>query len=246
MAKTRIEWTDRAWNPTTGCTKVSAGCKHCYAEVMAQRLKAMGSPHYKNGFEVEVHPDALGLPLHWKKPQRIFVNSMSDLFHKDIALEFICKVFAVMGQAKQHIFQILTKRHERLAEISPRLTWWSNIHMLVSVEDQENADKRIPHLLQCGAAVRGVSLEPLLGPVQLAHYMPAPVGHIERYRMPNWVIVGGESGPGARPFDPDWARDVLKQCRAAGVPFFMKQINKRIPIPDDLMVREFPKAGGAA
>lgn len=206
-----IEWTGSTWNPLTGCTKISPGCKHCYAERMALRLQAMGQPHYVNGFQLSLHEDALELPLRWKKPQTIFVNSMSDLFHKDVATSFIRRIFEVMTRAHWHRFQVLTKRSDRLMELSPQLPWTANIWMGVSVENQEYAF-RIDHLACTGAAVKFLSLEPLLGPLSRLNL-----------RSIDWVIVGGESGPGARPVDSDWVIDIRDQCRKAEVPFFFKQ-----------------------
>jgi protein gp37 len=191
-----IEWTEATWNPLTGCTKISPGCKHCYAERMALRLQAMGQPNYANGFNLTLHEDALELPLRWKKPQKIFVNSMSDLFHKDVPDEFILRTFDVMRRAAWHRFQVLTKRSDRLLELSPRLPWADNIWMGVSVEDQDYTF-RIDHLRRTDAQIKFLSLEPLLGPLR-------------RLRLTgiDWVIVGGESGPGARPMDPSWVSDI--------------------------------------
>jgi protein gp37 len=206
-----IEWTSSTWNPLTGCTKISPGCKHCYAERMSQRLQAMGQPNYVNGFKLTLHENALELPLQWKKPQMIFVNSMSDLFHRDVPFIFIERVFDVMRRASWHQFQILTKRSERLLDLSPKLEWAPNIWMGVSVE-LDNYYFRIDHLRQTGAIVKFLSLEPLLGPIPILN-----LGNI------NWVIVGGESGPRARPIDRDWVIDIRNQCRKANVPFFFKQ-----------------------
>lgn len=211
MAQSQIEWTESTWNPVTGCMKISPGCKHCYAERMAFRLQAMGQPNYANGFEVTLHDHMLTRPLEWKKSQTIFVNSMSDLFHKDVPLEFIQKVFAVMQQAHWHQFQVLTKRSERLLELSSQLEWLPNIWMGVSVES-EKYTFRIDHLRQTGAMVKFLSLEPLLGP--LSDLDLAGI---------NWVIVGGESGPGARPLKREWVTDIRDQCQQAKVPFFFKQ-----------------------
>ena len=210
-AHSQIEWTESTWNPVTGCTKISPGCAHCYAERMTYRLKAMGQPNYRNGFQVTVHEHALDLPLGWKKPQTIFVNSMSDLFHEEVPLDFICRVFDVMQRADRHLFQVLTKRSERLAELAPLLTWPDNVWMGVTVE---NADyvRRIDDLRRVPAAVRFLSLEPLLGPLPDLN-----LGSID------WVIVGGESGPGARPMAATWASDLRDQCRQSRVPFFFKQ-----------------------
>ena len=209
--KSSIEWTEATWNPTTGCTKISLGCKHCYAERMALRLQAMGNPKYANGFRLTLHEDALDIPLHWKKPRKIFVNSMSDLFHEDIPLDFIRRVFQTMQQADWHIFQILTKRAERLAELAPRLPWLPHIWIGVTVEERRYT-WRIDLLRTVPAAVRFLSLEPLLGPL--------PGLNLEGI---HWVIVGGESGPRARPMRPEWVVDIRDQCLAAGVPFFFKQ-----------------------
>lgn len=209
--KSSIEWTESTWNPVTGCTKISPGCKHCYAERMAKRLKAMGQPNYVNGFELTLHKDALELPLRWKKPQTIFVNSMSDLFHEDVPDTFILSAFDVMRRASWHRFQVLTKRSERITEIGPRLPWANNIWMGVSVENADAAF-RIDYLRRTEAHIKFLSLEPLLGP--LPHLDLAGI---------NWVIVGGESGPGARPMDEGWVIDLRRQCQRAGVSFFFKQ-----------------------
>ena len=211
MAQSQIEWTESTWNPVTGCTKISPGCKHCYAERMAWRLQAMGQPNYANGFEVTLHEHMLTRPLEWKKPQTIFVNSMSDLFHKDVPLNFIQKVFAVMQQAHWHQFQVLTKRSERLLELSQQLEWMPNIWMGVSVES-EKYTFRIDHLRQTGAMVKFLSLEPLLGPLPGLDLTGV-----------DWVIVGGESGPGARPLKREWVTDIRDQCQRVKVPFFFKQ-----------------------
>jgi len=206
-----IEWTESTWNPLTGCTKISPGCKHCYAERMALRLKAMGQPNYANGFDLTLHENALELPLKWKKPQAIFVNSMSDLFHKDVPMDFILKTFDVMRRADWHNFQVLTKRSERLLELSPILPWKPHIWMGVSVEALKYTP-RIDHLRQTGAMVKFLSLEPLLG--SLPGLNLQDIG---------WVIVGGESGPGARPMDSAWVTEIRDQCLDARVPFFFKQ-----------------------
>ena len=206
-----IEWTDATWNPITGCAKVSPGCKHCYAERMALRLQAMGQRNYRNGFRLTLQPDMLELPLTWKKPQTIFVNSMSDLFHADVPVEYIQRVFGVMRRAGWHRFQVLTKRSERLAELDSRLEWARNIWMGVSVESAAYRS-RIDDLRTTHAAIRFLSLEPLLGPLE----------NLDLHGI-DWVIVGGESGPGARPMNPEWVLDLRDQCRAARVPFFFKQ-----------------------
>lgn len=206
-----IEWTESTWNPVTGCTKISAGCAHCYAERMAKRLCAMGQKRYRNGFKVTLQPDVVDLPLHWKRPRMIFVNSMSDLFHKNVPEGFIADCFAVMQQASQHTFQVLTKRPERAVALAAHLPWPSNIWMGTTVE---NADylHRIRYLIQIPATVRFLSLEPLLGAVP---------------RLPlkgiHWVIVGGESGPCARPIEPAWVVQIRNQCVNRSVPFFFKQ-----------------------
>lgn len=207
----KIEWTQSTWNPVTGCTKISPGCDHCYAERMARRLQAMGQRNYARGFQATTHEDALNLPLRWKKPQSIFVNSMSDLFHEQTPLEFIRRVFAVMEEASWHRFQVLTKRSIRMAKLASLLPWPSNVWMGVTVENTDLAF-RIDDLRTVPAAVRFLSLEPLLSA------MPGL-----DLKGIDWVIVGGESGPGARPMEPAWALDVLRQCRRSGVPFFFKQ-----------------------
>ena len=209
--KSAIEWTEATWNPTTGCTKISLGCKNCYAERLALRLQAMGNPKYANGFQLTLHEDALEIPLRWKKPRKIFVNSMSDLFHEEIPLDFIQRVFQTMQQAHWHIFQILTKRAERMAQLAPQLPWPPNVWMGVTVEEQRYT-RRIDLLRTVPAAVRFLSLEPLLGPLPNLNLNGI-----------HWVIVGGESGPGARPMKPEWVTDIRDQCQAAGVAFFFKQ-----------------------
>lgn len=209
--KSAIEWTDATWNPVTGCTKISPGCKNCYAERLALRLKEMGNPRYRNGFRVTLHPDQLDLPLRWTKPKMIFVNSMSDLFHEAVPEEYIKKAFEVMEKADWHIFQILTKRAERLAKLAPRLPWRPHIWQGVSVENQIYT-KRVLYLQKVPAAVRFLSVEPLLGPIA-----NLPLDGI------HWVIVGGESGPRHRAVKPEWVREIRKHCLAAGVSFFFKQ-----------------------
>jgi protein gp37 len=206
-----IEWTESTWNPVTGCTKVSPGCKHCYAERMAMRLKAMGQPKYANGFKLALHEDTLEQPLGWKTPSMIFVNSMSDLFHKDVPLTFVHEVFDIMRRASWHTFQVLTKRSGRLLELNPEIDWPSNVWMGVSVENRDYAF-RIEHLRQTDAQIKFLSLEPLLGPLPGLNL-----------RGIDWVIVGGESGPGARPMAEEWVVDIRDQCRVARVPFFFKQ-----------------------
>jgi protein gp37 len=206
-----IEWTDATWNPVTGCTKISPGCKHCYAERMAGRLQAMGQANYKNGFKVTLQPQMLDLPLHWKSPKRIFVNSMSDLFHDDVPDDYINQVFQVMNRADWHQYQVLTKRPSRVRKMGKKLKWGPQIWMGVSVETQKYAT-RIEDLRKTGAHVKFLSLEPLLGPL--------PDLNLDAI---DWAIVGGESGPGARPVDPQWVTDIRDQCVSAGVPFFFKQ-----------------------
>jgi len=206
-----IEWTEATWNPITGCSKISPGCKHCYAERLAMRLQAMGVANYRNGFEVTLHEHALRLPLTWKSPQTIFVNSMSDLFHEDVPLSFIRKIFDVMEAAHWHRFQILTKRSERLLAVSPELPWPGNIWMGVTVEHPDYT-YRIDHLRQTDAYIKFLSLEPLL----------APLPRLKLKKI-DWAIVGGESGPGARPMQKEWVLDIQNQCRKADVAFYFKQ-----------------------
>lgn len=247
MSDTAIEWTDKVWNPTTGCDRVSAGCDHCYALTLAKRLKAMGSPKYQNdggprsgpGFAPTMHYQSLDEPLKWRKPRKVFVNSMSDLFHEDISDEFIADVWHVMAKTPQHTYQILTKRHGRMRSWSRK--WhshpeWStplpNVWLGVSVEDQKTANLRIPALINTPAAVRFLSCEPLLGPINLYPHMP-----MEDYREPrdteewaiHWVIAGGESGPDARPVDPEWIRSLRDQCNDVQVAFLFKQWGGRTP-----------------
>ncbi|HWP30623.1 MAG TPA: phage Gp37/Gp68 family protein [Fimbriimonadales bacterium] len=206
-----IEWTEMTWNPVTGCTKVSQGCKHCYAERFAKRLKAMGVKQYENGFKITLHPELLDVPLKWKKPRFIFVNSMSDLFHEKVPFEFIQKVFRTMCECTWHTFQVLTKRSDRLKEIASLLPWPNNVWMGVSVED-ERVLYRVHDLLQTPARVKFLSCEPLIGPLD-----DLPLDGI------HWVIVGGESGPKARPMKKEWVISIYRQCRQANVPFFFKQ-----------------------
>ncbi len=207
----QIEWTDTTWNPVTGCTKISPGCKHCYAERMARRLSAMGQTRYRNGFETTLHHDLLEAPLRWRKPRLVFVNSMSDLFHDAVPLDFIRSVFSTISRAESHIFQILTKRSTRLLEVADALPWPTNLWMGVSVESAAYVS-RVRDLQRVPAAVRFLSVEPLLGPIPRL-----PLAGI------HWVIVGGESGPGARLMDPSWARTIRDRCNAREVPFFFKQ-----------------------
>jgi len=206
-----IEWTESTWNPLTGCTKISPGCKHCYAERMAHRLQAMGQPNYANGFKLSLHEHVLEYPLRWKKPQMVFVNSMSDLFHPEVPLDFIQKAFAIMRQASWHTFQVLTKRSSRLLELDQVIDWPDNVWIGVSVELCDYA-YRIDHVRQTHAQVKFLSLEPLLGPLPELNLHDI-----------DWVIVGGESGPGARPIKESWIIDIRDQCQYAHVPFFFKQ-----------------------
>jgi protein gp37 len=308
VAKTNIDWSELVWNPTTGCTPISPGCKHCYAKAMHARLAAMGQPKYARPFEeVVFHYDTLTLPIRWHEPRRIFVDSMSDLFHDDLTHEQIAAVYGVACICRQHTFQICTKRPGRAAQWHewartyapddggtgparamfdaiccspasfpesydvdgpPLDDEWPppNVHLIASCEDQRRADERIPLLLQCPAAVRGVSLEPLLGPIDLTHIDAEAAGHAD-YCVINavtgrqsdmgrpcpdvpslqWVIVGCESGPGRRPCEIDWIRDIVRQCRSAGTPCFVKQVSlggkvssKPWQWPLELRVRMFP------
>jgi len=213
-----IEWTNSTWNPVTGCTKLSAGCRNCYAERMAKRLKAMGKPQYRNGFKLTLQPDALNLPLEWKAPRLIFVNSMSDLFHENVPLAYIRKVFAVMNQCPQHTFQVLTKRPEIAGEYARQLNWTSSIWLGASIENALVLH-RVQSLQRIDAHVRFLSIEPLLGDI---HKLPLDGIH--------WVIVGGESGPHCRPMQVDWVRNIRDRCIDHHVPFFFKQwggVNKK-------------------
>ena len=313
--KSKIEWTEATWNPVVGCSVVSPGCTNCYAMRMARRLDRPGS-HYEgttrvvNGKPVwtgavkQAPEHTLTAPLRWRKPRRIFVNSMSDLFHDDVPDEWIDRIFAVMALCPQHSFQVLTKRPERMQEYMTSIdnndggrmdglrdalvegmaqkiyhdrtgedpSMWlavglplPNVWLGTSVEDQARANERIPYLSKTPAAVRFLSVEPLLGPVDvsdslhmnyvncelLRHYYTGkfqdpgpsvPPAPREGMKLIDWVIVGGESGPGARPMHPDWARSIRDQCQVAGVPFFMKQMAKKAPIPNDLMIREYPRS----
>lgn len=208
---TKIEWTEHTWNPVTGCTPISEGCRNCYAARMAKRLQAMGVKRYANGFKLTIHPDLIETPLSWKKPRQIFVNSMSDLFHEEVPLDFIKGIFSSMQRAKQHIFQILTKRSQRLFEVGKELPWPNNVWMGVTVESGQYTN-RINHLKDIPAAVRFLSVEPMIGPVD----------NLELAGI-DWLIVGGESGPRARPIEQDWVRSLRNQCVSAEVPFFFKQ-----------------------
>jgi protein gp37 len=214
--RSAIEWTEATWNPVTGCTAVSTGCDHCYAERLALRLQAMGNPRYRNGFEVTLHEDLLELPMRWRAPRTVFVNSMSDLFHPKVPTNFIRRVFATMELAERHTFQVLTKRPKRAVALAPKLPWPTNVWLGVSVEDQDRA-WRVDDLRKVPAAVRFLSCEPLLGPLEL------------NYASIGWVIVGGESGPGARRMDVSWVRQIQDACRTAGIAFFFKQWGGRTP-----------------
>ena len=211
MAASSIEWTELTWNPTTGCDKISAGCKHCYAEIMSRRLQAMGVPKYEDGFAVRWHEDALDIPRSWRKPSVVFVNSMSDLFHDDVPLAFIQRVFRVMNECPQHVFQVLTKRAERLEKIAGKLKWTRNIWIGVSVED-DAVTWRIDHLRKVPAEVRFLSCEPLIGPLNSLSLAGI-----------HWVIVGGESGTSPRPMRPEWVTQIRERCAAEDVAFFFKQ-----------------------
>lgn len=218
MAQSSIEWTEMTWNPVTGCSKISAGCKHCYAEVMSKRLQAMGVEKYENGFKIRLHEDALKIPYGWKKQKIVFVNSMSDLFHRQVPLNFIKKVFKVMNENPQHTFQVLTKRADRLLEIHTELKWTHNIWMGVSIEN-EKVIERLELLRQINARTKFLSCEPLIGPLP-----KLDLTNID------WVIVGGESGHKARPMESDWVVEIMDQCKAAEVAFFFKQwggVNKK-------------------
>jgi protein gp37 len=260
-----IEWTDATWNPITGCTEVSPGCDHCYAKTFAERWRGTPGHYFEHGFDVQLRPDKLTLPLRWRKPRKVFVNSMSDLFHKDVPDHFIAQVFAVMAATPQHTYQVLTKRHGRMRSLlananrnglqdmigveylsldgpSNVIQWpLPNVWLGVSVEDQQRADLRIPALLDTPAAVRWLSCEPLIGPVNLrAAWAPSKPGphsvddmagmlRWDDHTRIDWVVVGGESGHGVRPMHPEWARSLRDQCVAADVPFLFKQWGGRTP-----------------
>ncbi len=231
--KSSIEWTEMTWNPVTGCSKVSEGCRHCYAERMAHRLRSMGLDRYRNGFKVTVQEDLVDQPSTWKEPRLVFVNSMSDLFHEDVPLRFIQRVFSSMAKNSRHTFQVLTKRSGRLRRLAQQLPWPENVWMGVSVEDQR-VISRVDDLVTVPARTRFVSCEPLIGPLKLP------------LRGVHWVIVGGESGPGARPMKKDWVESLLEQCREADVAFFFKQwggvFKKRTGrLLDGRLYNEFPE-----
>jgi len=234
----KIEWTEKTWNVTTGCTKISPGCKNCYAEKMHARLYAMRQAKYYHDFqELFIHPRSLDEPSRRKKPTVYFVNSMSDLFHKDVPARFLGAVFDKMEACPQHTFQVLTKRSGRMRdwvcdryENFSRSNMPQNIWFGTSIEDKKSKEDRVGALRQMPAAVRFLSAEPLIGDPGWLNL-----------RGIDWVIVGGESGPGARPMDPEWARSIRQQCVETGTGFFMKQMSRRATIPDDLMVREYPR-----
>lgn len=243
MATTAIEWSDATWNPLTGCTKISPGCKNCYAATMARRLKAMGQENYRNEFRLTLHEHMLAVPLGWKKPRKVFVNSMSDLYHKDVPDGFIHRVFDTMTRADWHQYQVLTKRAERLEEIAPELPWADHIWQGVSVESADYA-WRIDHLRRTPARVKFLSIEPLLGPIP-----DLDLSGID------WVIVGGESGHGSRLMEAEWVADIRRACEEQTVPLFVKQTGERLARqlglkskkggdpaewPADMRVRQFP------
>jgi len=242
---TKIEWTDKTLNPVTGCTKCSPGCANCYAEAMIPRLQNMhwkSAEKYRNGFKVMMHPDELEKPLRWKKPKKIFLCSMGDLFHDDVHTRFICEVMSVIRQTPQHTYQILTKRPERMWYFCRSRNIPSNVWFGVTVCNQEEADEKIPKLLDIDRPVGGVffvSVEPMLEKIDLSPFLP---GYASEWI--DWVIVGGETGRNTRPMNPDWARAIRDQCRLSKTPFFFKQMSNKQPIPDDLCVREFPMMGG--
>jgi len=211
MARSKIEWTESSWNPVTGCTKISEGCRHCYAERLAKRLRSMGRANYENGFQLTLHENALEIPLRWTRAQMVFACSMSDLFHEDVPDSFVLKVFKTMHMAKQHCFQVLTKRPERMKNLNTAIEWPTNVWAGVTVESSKYLD-RIPHLLDTGVQTKFLSLEPLLSPIA-----DIPLDGID------WVIVGGESGPQSRPMDPQWVKTIRDACVDSSVPFFFKQ-----------------------
>jgi len=274
---TKIEWATETWNPITGCTPISEGCAHCYAKRMATRLKGRYGYPEDDPFQVTFHPDRLAQPLKWKKSKRIFVCSMGDLFHEDVKDTQINAVFEIMAdnpsvlhKAPQHTYLILTKRPERILKGRiENFKKWPNVWLGVTCENQRTADKRIPILLQIPAAVKFVSIEPMLERINLEYFKCPSCGFIyswnqstkatrlqcpndcskvipcdktdEHIIMPDWVICGAETGPGARYMDPNWVRDIRDQCKQANVPFFIKKMSNKKPIPDDLMIREYPK-----
>lgn len=216
-AHSEIEWTEATWNPVTGCDKVSPGCAHCYAETFAERFRGVDGHHFEQGFDLKLWPERLEMPLRWRTPKLIFVNSMSDIFHEQISLDYIKRIFDVMERAHWHRFQVLTKRHERMAELAPRLPWPSNVWMGVSIENRRWTG-RADCLRQVPAAVRFISAEPLLGPLTELDLTGI-----------DWLIAGGESGPGHRAVDADWIRELRDKCKASGAAFFFKQWGGRTP-----------------
>lgn len=238
MQESKIEWTDETWNPVSGCTKVSPGCKNCYAEAISKRF-------WKDRAFTDVvcHPERLKQPTKIKEPKRIFVNSMSDLFHPKVSFDFVDRVMEIICTAKHHTYQILTKRPDRAKKYFDLLNKNAfvpdNVWLGVSVEDQRRADERMPILVNTPAKIHFLSVEPMLEPIDL-QLDGRNFGIEKNHEYVDWVIVGGESGPRRRQFNPDWARSIRDQCKRAGVPFFMKQVDKKIPIPNDLMIREFP------
>jgi protein gp37 len=260
MGTTKIEWCEKSWNPITGCSPISEGCQNCYAQRMANRLKGRYGYPEDEPFRVTFHPERLEEPLHWKKPSRIFVCSMGDLFHPSVTLEMKGRVLNIFHKANWHNYLILTKRPERMDHFQYCCGGLnaSHIWLGVSVENQRTADERIPILLQIPAAKRFVSVEPMLEPLDIKwaiskNRLDIGAGFLERgmfspgmetLRPLDWVICGGETGPRARPINPDWARSLRDQCQAAGVPFFFKQMSKKEPIPKDLMIRQFPGKEG--
>lgn len=230
----KIEWTDETWNPVTGCSKVSPGCKNCYAERMSGRLKAMGQRKYRRGFQLTTHQHELDAPLRWRKPRRVFVCSMSDLFHKDVGVGFLERVFHTMQSCPEHTFQVLTKRPERAAELAGVLPWPDNVWVGTSVESAAY-EHRVEHLARIPARVRFLSCEPLLGAVDVREVWLSWL---------SWVIVGGESGPRARPMHPDWPRKLRDDCADAGVPFFFKQWGRHAPWIDPERTEARAQASG--
>jgi protein gp37 len=275
MSRSKIEWLARtgtvpvSWNPVTGCTKISEGCAHCYAERMSKRLAGRFGYPADEPFAVTLHEDRLDEPLRWRKPRTVFVCSMGDLFHEDVPLDYVVDVFDLMARCEQHTFIVLTKRADRMLEMMESIQDWEyknvgwsgrcpsylidrpqplplpNVWGLVTAENQKQLDKRVPLLLQCPFVVRGISIEPMLGAMDCEgalgfFYRDASSGEGIEVPGVDWIIAGAETGPGARPMDPDWARDVRDQCAAAGVPFFFKKAGQGKPTPDDLAIREWP------
>jgi len=247
MGKTKIEWCEKSWNPITGCSPVSEGCQNCYARRMSNRLKGRYGYPKDEPFKVTFHPDRLEDPLHWKRPSRIFVCSMGDLFHEDVDDNWLDCIIGTIRDCPQHIFMVLTKRPSNLKRYfeSWRSETFKNLFLGVSIENQPRANERILELLKIPAAKRFVSVEPMLGPVDFraVDLPPNRIVHPDHTGLQgiSWIICGGETGPKARPMNPDWAKDLARQCKVAGVPFFFKQMSGKLPIPKDLMIREFPK-----